>query len=48
MPPSRARPLALTPPKGDPAPRLLPFICTMPDFSARAIRLRRAPSCDWT
>ena len=33
---------------GDPAARLLPFICTIPAFSARAMRLRRAPSCDWT
>ena len=44
MPPSRARPDALTPPKGDPAARAFPFISTMPDRSTRARRFRRGPS----
>src|SRR5690606_26544962 len=43
-PPSRARPLALTPPKGEPAPRDLPVISTMPDLSLSAQRSRRAAS----
>ena len=38
-PPSRARPDCLTPPKNDPAPRDLPFISTMPDFSATLLGL---------
>ncbi len=47
-PPSRALPEAFTPPNGDPAPRDLPFISTIPARNWRARRLRRAPSCDWT
>jgi hypothetical protein len=47
-PPSRARPEALIPPKGDPAARDFPFISTMPDRSKRARRFRRGPSAVWT
>jgi hypothetical protein len=43
-PPSRARPEALIPPKGDPAASEFPFISTMPDRSKRAKRFRRGPS----